>query len=793
MTHILFALLLISVILSPLPARSDFVIDPDAPPEPIATSTPEGPPTPIDWVSEVEWGCDEGFGADGAPSTRCGLGRYRRLCSIGAGVPDCHVFFELPEAPTVLNVLFLPGIKGSRLYENDRKLWEPSGSEDVADLFLNDEGKSENTDVYAKTGDILSETFGQEFYTSFFNDLDSFEEESTFGENWTWEAASYDWRLSLADIVTLGVRDNDRIFYNQVNEVPYVEQLLRDLAAVSPTGKVTIVAHSNGGLVAKALMQHLGDEVEDLVDRIVFVGVPQNGAPRALAAALFGYGEALPFDACANWTGARLLCSLLVDRGTARMFGEHSPMTYHLLPSEAHFDATRDDGHPPAAFSGMTLYATERERYGVAIDTASELYDFALAIDGGRTKPAPGDLKNANVLSSSLIAYARDIHASLDTWTPPPGVSVYTIVGWGKYTLSGIQFYEKPGVLGLFGGKEAMYRPAFTEDGDGVVPVKSALMQTGDEYWVDLTHTNAGHADLLEIQDVRTYIRNILTENDSETPIYLTNSEPSSGDRRKIMFFLHSPLTLGLYDENGKYTGLEKNGEVTTDAQDVEYGELGEVKHLLAPAGHSYEVVMQGTAYGTFTLEILERVGNDVATTSSIVDVPTSPETVATLTVPAVTGDISDLRVDYDGDGTTDFSITPRLGEPVVVDESVVPNLPEPPNELPPSTPTPEPTFPSRRSSSNKKRDAKPLPFIEVPKAETTTPASVAKEPEPESHVSVSEQTKNVAPVLSRTQTASVYDASAGVPRKSVAVLALILLLLLLLVTRKRQKKVDSA
>ena len=74
--------------------------------------------------------------------------------------------------PPVSNVLFLPGIEGSRLYEGtgcgksaEEKLWEPyegiwsalrgAGDKKVQDLFLNQDGTSICDDVYAKENDII--------------------------------------------------------------------------------------------------------------------------------------------------------------------------------------------------------------------------------------------------------------------------------------------------------------------------------------------------------------------------------------------------------------------------------------------------------------------------------------------------------------------------------------------------------------------------------------------------------------------------------------------------------------
>jgi pimeloyl-ACP methyl ester carboxylesterase len=63
-----------------------------------------------------------------------------------------------------------------------------------------------------------------------------------------------------------------KIYYrgtNAATSTPYIIQELRRLAATSKTGKVTIIAHSNGGLLAKALLTH--PEYAQYVDNLFWL------------------------------------------------------------------------------------------------------------------------------------------------------------------------------------------------------------------------------------------------------------------------------------------------------------------------------------------------------------------------------------------------------------------------------------------------------------------------------------------------------------------------------------------
>jgi len=263
------------------------------------------------------------------------------------------------------SVLFLPGIMGSRLYDDVEKRWEPSGEADVQSLYLDTDGKSENTVIAIG----VIETFdgpgplNSDIYKSFLVDLATASAEGKIAE---YRAYAYDWRLSIPDILVSGT----------------LEQTLRDLTASSKTGKVAIVAHSNGGLVAKALLNALAEEAPDLVDRLVLVGVPQLGTPQAVGALLHGFDSSIPF----NWL------PLILSPYRARDFARNAPLMYHLLP---HFDYHASAGvtipdslitfKPGASTNPYTT------TYGSFIETIEELHRF-LTGEEGRPPPHYLDL-----------------------------------------------------------------------------------------------------------------------------------------------------------------------------------------------------------------------------------------------------------------------------------------------------------------------------------------------------------------------------------------------------------------
>ncbi|MFA5942469.1 MAG: hypothetical protein WC798_02240 [Candidatus Paceibacterota bacterium] len=598
------------------------------------------------------------------------------------------------------NVLFLPGIQGSRLYEGtgcgksaEEKLWEPlgdsllsilrgAGDAKMRGLFLDDAGESVCSDVYTKEGDVIGSVRGDPIYQSF---IDAMDELAAGGDITDWEPVAYDWRLSLDALLDKGAAREGNLYYaggdTGATSTPYIEQTLRALAASSKTGKVTIVAHSNGGLVAKALLKRLGDGTASLlVDKVIMVGAPQSGAPEAFGAALVGHNA-----------GIYKFGFPIVSNAVAQEFAKNAPMTYHLLPSDRYLASVASDAdHPVARFRG-DAYAGEIAAYGATIGDTTEL----------------GDFMRASSLNASLIDYANTAHAALDAWAAPEGIEVSQIAGWGADTIAGIDFYTPPPVNALT-ALEPMrrYRPIFTEDGDGTVPVPSALMMSEGEnvkrYWVDLhaynLETNSGreHKDLFEIPSLQDFIKNIITNSTSTLPAYVSTNQPSSTtEDKKLTFFLHSPLTLQLTDASGRVTGLAEDGSMTQDIPDSTYGEFGEVKYVTVPQGSDYELILHGQASGTFALEMQESSGSVVTASSAIENVPTTASTLASLTISGGLDTVSPLTVDADGDGASVITLTPRVGETIIyapledpepVEESVSESEPE----LPP-TPEPEP------------------------------------------------------------------------------------------------------
>lgn len=599
-----------------------------------------------------------------------------------------------PPAPKISNVLFLPGIEQSRLYRTkvgcddnspscEQSVWSPvNGDTRPDELWMTPDGKSGDPNIFTKERDTLDAIdLGpikgvRKFYSSFFSDLD------TLLGHENWREVTYDWRLSLDDILNNGTQHGSRIYYSEATSTPYIEQTLRELASKSPTGKVTIIAHSNGGLVAKALLRKLGDsEASSLVDKLILVAVPQSGSPQAIGGLLYGYGSALPFDKCANLFFSSFFCGMYVSRTEVRNMALFSPMTYHLLPSQTYFNSVQDPNHSVFSFTGTHSFEAEKLAYGTTIDSWSELSDFLSTKEGGRVSTT--NINLPAVADAGMLEYAQRTHESLDSWTPPADIMVYQVAGWGDRTVSGISWYEELQTSTPAPIYKKQYRPIFVEDGDNVVPAPSALQMPESanvkNMWVDFAREakehsrfpKFGHGEIMEVEELRSIVTSILASHLFTYNSVVLDSRPdaSKNNTDKLVFILHSPLTFRIENSSGKTIGDDEGANVESSIPDGDIGYFGEVRYLTVPADDTYSLTLYGHDSGTFSLDTYRETQGNLGSITTVAAIPVQQGTEATVFVDGISGKIGILQVDLNGDGSYDLGIEPVSGQTVTYEK----------------------------------------------------------------------------------------------------------------------------
>ncbi len=561
------------------------------------------------------------------------------------------VTFTLTEKSTqagVSSILFLPGMQGSRLYmkegDDEVQLWEPFGSEDYEKLRMTDEGVSEN-EVY--TRDVIDSIYfagiGGDVYDSFIEFLDELD-----GENGPLvQIFPYDWRYDVFDLVEQGTRYETGLYKKLVETVEY-------LATLSDTGKVTIITHSNGGLLAKALMlklEELGNA--DQVDKIIFIAAPHAGTPKAIAALLHGYDQEQAMN-------------IPADARDIRAVIKNMPGPHGLLPSEAYVSSLSE---PLISFDDSTTTKLFRDRYGFTISSMTEYRDFLNGVEG--REEVQDNIALPTKTNSGMLDTALEHHTALDAWEAPEGVEVFNIVGTGVETPKAIT-YQRFDTSICDIQVESCFRidklepvVEFTRRGDETVVLKSALtVDSGESLYFDIgkftelesIFSTYKHANITEADPVKDLVNKILHGSSTDGIEYISNTEPEVELRATRIDKIHSPAGIYIEDSNGRRTGRDSvSQEWKEEIPGTSYYEIGGVKYILKPANLDHQVVILGEGTGVFTHVVDELMDEEQATLHTLVATVTPTTRVSYSYTNGTTGLVS---VDQNGDGTTDYQIT---------------------------------------------------------------------------------------------------------------------------------------
>lgn len=567
----------------------------------------------------------------------------------------------VPEPEGASSVLFLPGIQASRLYLGDGvqvsdKLWEPGNNTDVRLLSMDINGTS-NLDI--RTNDVIDEVgtsilgLGSNVYKGFISFMDALVEDSQVIKKWT--PFAYDWRNDVFHIVKNGTKYRDGSIRNPVDEV-------MNLAADSFSKKVTIVAHSNGGLLAKAIMIELERRgKQNLVDKIIFIGTPQLGTPKAIATILHGYDQ-------------EALGGLIIDDGVAREVIKNLPGTYSLLPSERYLQNISDS---LVEFDNSETTASLRSSYGTSINDIAELNAFMAGLEDsvGRSRVDVSEVNKPTNVNSKLYLNAQINHKlKLDNWSPASTTKVYQIAGTGLPTMKSLRYREiientcRDGInsqIGCLKAKIMKPQAVMTAYGDETVVSKSAEFSATNSvsiYYFDLFSVKQGlfnlkksHTDLTEASQIQDFVKNVLTTGSSTNIRFISDSQPVFSKAYDIEE-INSPVKISAKDIEGRVTGIVREGNQWIQKNEIpnsSYFEFGGTKYLVIPTDTDRTTTLLGEASGGYTLTISELSGTDLQVIKhEVVNATTTINMVASYT--KKDSKFSTIKSDYNNDGIVD-------------------------------------------------------------------------------------------------------------------------------------------
>ncbi|HFC11026.1 MAG TPA: hypothetical protein ENJ75_02445 [Candidatus Kaiserbacteria bacterium] len=574
------------------------------------------------------------------------------------------------------NVLFIPGTEASRLYYRgelglEHQVWEPNWYTDIPYLAMNSDGTSKyklyTKDIIGKMEahnpfeSTIAKIFKKnlEVYGNFEHFLNRLVASSTIN---AWKAYPYDWRYDVRDVVKNGTLTE--LSGGSIKRV-YLSDVLKNLASTSKTKKVTIVAHSNGGLVAKALVQYLGADASKYIDKIIVVGTPQWGTPSSIGVMLHGDGETM-------------LGGLVMNGAETRTVIDEMPDAYDLLPARTYFVHVAD---PVVVFkTDDSISGKFAAQFGNVITSFSNFSNF-LEDSAGLDAQAGGsrDLYAPVPLSNSILAKASATHSALDKWTPPSGISFTAIAGWGQDTVKTLLYTTKSKTVcnALTAGPIPLqceqvhyleHTATTTQDGDGTVVSPSAVGNVKDARYFNIKNFENQHLgkivhrNLMAASPIQNTIKDLLDNATANSEHYIQKTKPTSSTTPiKIRISTHSPVNIVVTDSNDAQSGIVPIPG--TDFSGIKRDIIGGSVHVFdneeyvtVPKNGVYHILVSGYAHGSATIQV-ETIKSDgnTATNALFADIPTSASSTVSFT--ETNGVPSAPKVDIDGDGKTDLVV----------------------------------------------------------------------------------------------------------------------------------------
>jgi pimeloyl-ACP methyl ester carboxylesterase len=517
----------------------------------------------------------------------------------------------------------VPGILGSKLNEisDGKEIWPnadamiTSGSDSYLDaLALSSTGeqipgREMNPSDVVRTVTTSIPFVEKDFYKPLIDSLIT----SGYREGIDLFVAPYDWRLDIASSAAV------------------IDPVIKNALVHSPNGKIDIIAHSMGGLVAKDYLSQLSEASSSIIDKFVFVGTPQLGAPQMFKA--LQYGDDLGFH---------IGPIELLAPAEVKSIAQNMPGVYTLLPSRRYVETQ----------GGYVIDNRNGAHTALNFD---ETNNFLMTnADNGR--------------NAMLLASADTFHATQD-FTPANAPSVYNIVGCQNPTTISSLVIEDGGVADIVHGA-----------GDGTVPIDSAmnLAKNYQTYFSLYSENGADHTGLINNAKPLALIDAIL-ENTTSTlalaPLGISTStqdclqgRSTAHNETTIEISTHSPITLNAYDSQNRHTGpstAKNTDNDTTSTIDLQipgssYETIGENSFILLPASDTYRIIGNAEATGTFTMKIksLDEAANLLGDVTYIQVPLTSASTTATLIVSSSTP-TPVITLDAYGDGAAISTIAP--------------------------------------------------------------------------------------------------------------------------------------
>ncbi|MDQ0658735.1 alpha/beta hydrolase [Paenibacillus sp. W2I17] len=414
------------------------------------------------------------------------------------------------------NIIFIPGIKGTELFLDTNKKWFPKNLDDLKDLHIENDNLVVGNPINSVTAFT---TFTVNIYKGIYDNFSVEDGEIDF--------FGYDWRK---DIQT---------------HVPALVDRIRDL---SKKGKVTVVAHSMGGMLAKIAilkMDELG--LMDCIENLITIGTPWGGSPDAFKALAYGepgfYAEFKP------------IFGLLYSYGDTRKLARQCPSVYQLLPSESYY---KDE-------TGKFIKYRETKEDSQYMDVIQKVQTFF-------NEEYQENNPEFSVVPDVWHAYMKPVQEAM-LKPMPLGLKHHCIVG-----------HKFPTLCSLPDGTSEKYNKfKFKSDftnGDAVVPLLSGIPQ----HEADLYYVKGEHGKLCSDEVVIKLLKSLLNEQLDALPKGVSK-ECNMKLKWELKTRLLCPIETTIMDSEGRYVAGAYDTDIVEqspmlDETEVKYVSVGDSQYI---------------------------------------------------------------------------------------------------------------------------------------------------------------------------------------------------------------------
>jgi len=458
-------------------------------------------------------------------------------------------------------VLIVPGITGTEMKKGDELLWADldrmftDSTDSFMDLLMfNKDGTPSDSSVYVSNVIGASKLMGANVFDYTDGLINEFKSQG-YIEGKDLFTFPYDWRYGVSGEYADGTTNSDLLKSK-------IDEILKQTGA----GKVNVVAHSMGGLIVKKYIEN-NPNLRN-IDKAIFVAVPETGAPKAIKGLVQGDNFGVSFGPVG------------LSDAEMKKIAENMPGAYDLLPSQTYYN---NSGSFVSKIDFGGLFSEPQE-----IDLNYQGFENYLVTEKGLNAQAFANGKNLHT----------DSFDNLDLRSY--GVDLYAVDGCKTATMT--NFLEES-YKNIFGKIITNYDRVDFKTGDGTVPIQSSTnlpIDQSKKYYA----LSGEHSKLLSQDGTRQKIVNLISGSNLPVNSKIVTQDQNQCQLNGKAIIVYSPVDIFVLDEQGHKLGLA-NGNIINEIPNADFEVWGDHKFIYLPqdSGQAYDINMQGTDTGIYTIK----------------------------------------------------------------------------------------------------------------------------------------------------------------------------------------------